>query len=75
MKTRTIKLTESEIKHIINLIIDNEREGIYYGPSKQYWARSARIKEKLGYTGTPAKNKNSNLIIDDNYSRFFNALK
>ncbi len=75
MKTRTVKLTESEIKHIINLIIDNEREGIYYGPSKQYWARSARIKEKLGYTGVPAENKNSNLIIDNDYLQFFDTLK
>jgi hypothetical protein len=47
MKAKNIKLTESEIDHIYNLICENEKEEGYWGNKKYYWNRSARIKDKL----------------------------
>ena len=47
----TITLTLPEINHLWSLIQTNEREGCYYAPKDQYWARSERIKKKLGVPG------------------------
>lgn len=48
MKTENwLKLSKSEISHILSLIEVNEREGWYYAPKEQYWFRSNRIKKKL----------------------------
>ena len=47
MKIRTVKLTKSEIGHILTLISVNDREGWYYGNKEQYRKRSERIKYKL----------------------------
>lgn len=47
MKLKVIKLTESEIDHLVNLIKMNEEEGSYYGYVKHYWSRSKRIRDKL----------------------------
>jgi hypothetical protein len=41
------KLTKPEAEHLLTLIQNNEREGSYYAPKEQYWARSNRIKAKL----------------------------
>ena len=41
------KLTKSEINHLIILILDNERDGTYYGNKKHYHKRSFNIKKKL----------------------------
>jgi hypothetical protein len=43
----TIKFTKAELKHLANLIADNERDGTYYGNRKQYWKRSFELKQKL----------------------------
>ena len=43
----TVKLTEAELNHIVNLIADNERDGTYYGNREQYWKRSFMLKQKL----------------------------
>ena len=48
MKTENwVKLSKSEINHLLTLIDVNEREGWYYSPKNQYWDRSKRIKKKL----------------------------
>ncbi len=47
MKQITVKLTKVEIDHILNLIVDNEREGCYWGNKEQYWKRSLRICKKF----------------------------
>jgi hypothetical protein len=44
---KPFKLTKPEAEHILTLIQNNEREGSYYAPKDQYWARSWRIKAKL----------------------------
>jgi hypothetical protein len=44
---KEFKLTKPEAEHILTLISNNEREGSYYAPKEQYWARSWRIKRKL----------------------------
>jgi hypothetical protein len=44
---KTVKLEESELRHLVSLITDNERDGIYYGNRKQYWKRSFKLKQKL----------------------------
>jgi hypothetical protein len=44
---KPFKLTKPEAEHILTLIQNNEREGSYYAPKDQYWARSNRIKAKL----------------------------
>lgn len=65
---KTIKLTKSEIEHILCLISINELEGAYPELGLKYWKRSFRIKNKLiklisdpGYfcpiCGTDHKNK------------------
>ncbi len=41
------KFTHPELNHLLFLIESNEEEKAYYGPEKQYWKRSERIKEKL----------------------------
>lgn len=46
MKDNT-KFTEVEIRHLLFLIADNEREGMYWGNKEQYWKRIERIKGKL----------------------------
>jgi hypothetical protein len=39
---KPFKLTKPEAE--LTLIQNNEREGSYYDPKEQYWARSGRIK-------------------------------
>lgn len=46
-KQLSIKLTKSEINHILTLIEVNERDGWYYGMAEQYRNRSEVIKQKL----------------------------
>ena len=47
MKLKIIKLTPSEVNHLLHLIYLNEDEGWYYGNNKHYWKRSKGIKDKL----------------------------
>jgi hypothetical protein len=47
MKNKTIRLTKSEIEHLLCLIHDNQREGNYWGNKIYYWKRSERIESKL----------------------------
>jgi len=47
MKMKLVKLTESEIGHIQNLLWEAQERGDYYGNKEQYWARNARIARKL----------------------------
>lgn len=42
-----IKLTQAERNHLLNLILENEHEGSYYGNRIRYWLRSEKLKEKL----------------------------
>jgi hypothetical protein len=44
---KAFNLTKPEAEHLLTLIQNNEREGSYYAPKGQYWARSNRIKAKL----------------------------
>ena len=46
-KLNIIKLTNTEINHLLHLILKNEMDGFYSGPLKQYEARSLNIKSKL----------------------------
>ena len=47
MKLKTVKLTPTEVGHLLHLIDSNEDEGCYYGYARYYWNRSKKIKEKL----------------------------
>ena len=47
MKLKTVKLTPSEVDHLLHIIRLNEDEGWYYGCARYYWNRSKKIKEKL----------------------------
>ncbi len=42
-----IKLSNTEIDFLLDLIGVNEGEGSYYGNPKQYWKRSERVKKIL----------------------------
>lgn len=44
---KTIKLTDSEVEHLVHLINSNELEGVFNGYWLHYWKRSFRIKNKL----------------------------
>jgi hypothetical protein len=44
---KQVKLTQTEINHILNLIESNKEEGFYYGNKDQYWKRSSNIENKL----------------------------
>ena len=44
---KQVKLTQTEINHILNLIESNKEEGFYYGNKDQYWKRSSSIENKL----------------------------
>ena len=46
-KQMTVKLTKSEINHLLHLVEKNEEDGSYTEPKDQYWKRSQRIKSKL----------------------------
>ena len=46
MKT-TISLTRVEVDHLVNLLVDAQASGSYYGPKNQYWKRHQRIWDKL----------------------------
>lgn len=48
MKLFNVKLTEIEIEHIMNLIIENKEEGTYWGNREQHRTRIDRIEEALG---------------------------
>jgi len=50
-KQHEIKLTKSEIDHLLNLIAMNHIEECYSGNSDQYWKRSERIRSKLNRAG------------------------
>lgn len=50
--------TIGEINHLLNLLLDNEREQWYYGNKEQYWERHKRILEKIGYQ-FPSEIKNN----------------
>ena len=39
-----------EINHLIVVLMENEREGWYYGNKEQYWKRHQSILEKLGHS-------------------------
>ena len=39
--------TMSEISHIVNVLMENEREGWHYGNQEQYWKRHQSILDKL----------------------------
>ena len=39
--------TMGEISHIVNVLMENEREGWYYGNKEQYWKRQQSILDKL----------------------------
>lgn len=39
--------TMSEISHIVAVLMENEREGWYYGNPEQYWKRHQSILDKL----------------------------
>lgn len=41
------KFTDVEISHIVSVLMENEREGWYYGNKEQYWKRHQRILDKL----------------------------
>lgn len=47
MKQITVKLTMSELGHLLSLLADNADEGSYYPPKAQYWKRGCRITDKL----------------------------
>ena len=46
-KDKCVKLTDVEIRHILNLLYSNSEDGEYYGSESVYWKRSARIANKL----------------------------
>jgi hypothetical protein len=48
MKTRTLKLTDAEMNHILCLLKRNREDGSYNAPKDQYWARAGRIELKFG---------------------------
>lgn len=54
MKEKLIKqnihkrtFTLSEINHLVAVLMENEREGWYYGNKEQYWKRHQSILDKL----------------------------
>jgi hypothetical protein len=47
IKNKAIKLTASEINHIIELMYLNKNQGEYYGNREQYWKRHQRILDKI----------------------------
>lgn len=36
-----------EISHLVAILMENEREGWYYGNKEQYWKRHQSILDKL----------------------------
>lgn len=46
-KTVELKLTESELNYILNLVEDNIREGNYWGNQEQFKNRQSRVLEKI----------------------------
>lgn len=42
-----LKLTSTELWHLIRLLQDNEAMGEYWGNQKQYWLRHARLLVQL----------------------------
>ncbi len=59
-----IKLTKSQINHILTLIKVNEREDWYYGNKFQYFERSNKIKEKIKFKKNTMKNELKKTIIN-----------
>lgn len=47
VKNKSVKLTSSELNHIIELMCLNKNRGEYYGNRDQYWKRHQRILNKL----------------------------
>ena len=47
IKNKLVKLTSSEINHIIELMYLNKNRGEYYGNREQYWKRHQRILDKI----------------------------
>jgi len=52
MKTQTISLTKSEVRHLLGLLDENQAEGCYYGNKKQYYKRTEVLIEKLAELDT-----------------------
>lgn len=46
-QTFELKLTESELNYILNLVEDNIREGNYWGNKEQFQNRQSRVLEKI----------------------------
>ncbi len=46
-KVKLIKLTKSELNHIIELMYLNKKQGEFYGNRQQYWKRHQRILNKI----------------------------
>lgn len=47
IKNKSVKLTSSEVNHIVELMYLNKNKGEYYGNREQYWKRHQRILDKL----------------------------
>lgn len=47
IKNKAIKLTASEVNHIVELMYLNKNKGEYYGNREQYWKRHQRILDKI----------------------------
>jgi hypothetical protein len=47
--TKNIYLTDPEVTHLVNLLIENQRDGSYYLRKDQYYERTKRLLAKLGY--------------------------
>lgn len=47
VKNKSVRLTASELTHIIELMFMNKNSGEYYGNREQYWKRHQRILDKL----------------------------
>ncbi len=47
VKNKSVRLTASELTHIIELMFMNKNRGEYYGNREQYWKRHQRILDKL----------------------------
>ena len=44
---KIVKLSKSELNHIIELMYLNKNQGEYYGNREQYWGRHQRILNKI----------------------------
>jgi hypothetical protein len=49
MKIIEIKLTPVECGHLITLLMERKEDGSYYGNQKQYYNRTNKLLNILGY--------------------------